>query len=134
MRSHSHRFSNDDGAVSRSCLAMFLLALLIACSGGCWGGHEFSKPVSDMTDLASRLTFYYFTKGKVLPESLDALTRVDLQDHPRLRSVPVDPWGRPYEYKRTGTASFEIVSRGADGRPGGEGGDQDLRYAETVDP
>ena len=40
-----------------------------------------------------------------------------------------DPWGRPYQYKspsdRTGHA-FDIITLGADGRPGGDGEDADI--------
>lgn len=44
------------------------------------------------------------------------------------RSVPMDPWGRPYQYlvpARDGSA-FEIVSYGRDGRPGGTGEDAEI--------
>jgi len=40
-----------------------------------------------------------------------------------------DPWGRPYEYRspsqRPGHA-FDIISLGADGKPGGDGEDADI--------
>jgi general secretion pathway protein G len=44
------------------------------------------------------------------------------------REVPLDPWGRPYEYivpGRDGVA-FEVVSFGRDGEPGGEGDAADI--------
>lgn len=38
------------------------------------------------------------------------------------RSVPKDPWGRPYQYASPGQhGDFDISSLGADGKPGGEG-------------
>lgn len=38
------------------------------------------------------------------------------------RSVPKDPWGRPYQYASPGQhGDFDISSFGADGKPGGEG-------------
>lgn len=41
--------------------------------------------------------------------------------------MPVDGWERPYEYRVPGSrASFDIVSRGADGKEGGEGVNADL--------
>ena len=44
-----------------------------------------------------------------------------------LRSVPVDPWGRPYLYLSPGDGvPYRLYSLGADGRPGGEGSDADL--------
>lgn len=38
------------------------------------------------------------------------------------RSVPKDPWGRPYQYVQPGQhGEFDVYSLGADGKPGGEG-------------
>jgi general secretion pathway protein G len=36
------------------------------------------------------------------------------------RTVPPDPWGRPYQYRSPGEhAEFDLLSLGKDGRPGG---------------
>ncbi len=45
-----------------------------------------------------------------------------------LEQVPTDPWGRPYVYHSPGPdgAGYEIISLGKDGKPGGDGLDQDL--------
>lgn len=42
-----------------------------------------------------------------------------------------DPWGNPYRYVVPGSGGqpFEIVSSGADGRPGGSGEDADISSA-----
>jgi general secretion pathway protein G len=69
-----------------------------------------------------------------LPERLEDLVRrpayIDPKSWPTdgYRSeMPADFWGRPYEYHVPGSrASFDIVSRGADGREGGEGINADL--------
>jgi general secretion pathway protein G len=45
------------------------------------------------------------------------------------REVPVDPWGRPYEYRSPGDQnpqSFDLFTLGLDGAPGGEGEDADV--------
>jgi general secretion pathway protein G len=43
------------------------------------------------------------------------------------KSLPADPWGRPYVYRVPGSkGEFEIVSYGRDGRPGGSGDDADI--------
>lgn len=45
------------------------------------------------------------------------------------REVPLDPWGRPYEYRSPGTENpigFDLRSYGLDGTPGGEGEDADV--------
>lgn len=43
------------------------------------------------------------------------------------KTVPLDPWGRPYVYRMPGTKSdYELLSYGRDGRPGGSGEDADI--------
>ncbi len=44
------------------------------------------------------------------------------------KDIPDDPWGHPYIYRSPGEEGreYEIISYGADGRPGGEGEDQDI--------
>ncbi|HEY7530761.1 MAG TPA: type II secretion system major pseudopilin GspG [Gemmatimonadota bacterium] len=53
---------------------------------------------------------------------------------PYLRKrVPPDPWGNAYVYRSPGEAnpdSYDLVSLGRDGAPGGEGEDADLRSWE----
>lgn len=44
-----------------------------------------------------------------------------------LDRLPVDPWGRTYQYLAPGRhGEFDLWSLGADGQPGGEGVDADL--------
>lgn len=49
-----------------------------------------------------------------------------------LRELPSDPWGNPYQYLGPEDADGrpQIVTLGADGRPGGEGPDADIRNYE----
>lgn len=45
------------------------------------------------------------------------------------RTVPSDPWGRPYAYEAPGVAnpaSYDLYTFGRDGRAGGEGEDADI--------
>ena len=45
------------------------------------------------------------------------------------KAVPKDPWGNAYVYTAPGKVnpqSYDLVSLGADGRPGGEGDDSDI--------
>ena len=38
------------------------------------------------------------------------------------RDIPVDPWGRPYQYRSPGQhGDYDMSSLGADGQPGGDG-------------
>lgn len=65
-------------------------------------------------------------------EGLEALRRqpsgVSKWDGPYLKKeVPADPWGKPYIYKSPGDhGSYDLLSYGADGAPGGEGDNRDV--------
>ena len=50
-----------------------------------------------------------------------------------IKRLPNDPWGNPYHYSNPGAAgrAFDIVSYGADGKPGGEGKDADIGSWES---
>ena len=43
-------------------------------------------------------------------------------------AVPLDPWGNPYQYRPPEASGqpFTLISLGGDGKPGGEGVDQDI--------
>ncbi len=47
------------------------------------------------------------------------------------RELPVDPWGNPYVYLIPGSGgeTYEVMSYGADGQPGGTGKDADISTA-----
>lgn len=49
-----------------------------------------------------------------------------------LKRVPADPWGTPYVYLSPGAQSpdFDVISYGADGQPGGENFDADIKSWE----
>lgn len=70
-------------------------------------------------------------------QGLLALRRPPLGDPPARswrgpylkKDVPVDPYGRPYVYRSPGSvnpASYDLLSLGRDGQPGGEGEDADV--------
>jgi general secretion pathway protein G len=45
------------------------------------------------------------------------------------KTVPLDPWGRPYVYIAPGhenPATYDLYSLGRDGKPGGDGEDADI--------
>ncbi|GAB3432960.1 type II secretion system major pseudopilin GspG [Massilia solisilvae] len=43
------------------------------------------------------------------------------------KGVPLDPWGRPYQYRAPGSkGEYDIISTGKDGQPGGSGEDADI--------
>ncbi len=43
----------------------------------------------------------------------------------------IDPWGHPYQYRvRPGHGSYDLFSYSRDGRPGGQGLDEDITYSQ----
>lgn len=53
------------------------------------------------------------------------------------KAIPLDPWGRPYVYKSPGEVnveSYDLVSLGRDGQPGGTGEDADVTSWEARRP
>lgn len=50
-----------------------------------------------------------------------------------LPDIPSDPWGNPYVYQAPGqNGPYELMSLGADGAPGGEGVDADIRHGPGI--
>lgn len=45
------------------------------------------------------------------------------------KSVPLDPWGKPYVYRPPSAGSdFDLLSYGKDGQPGGDAENADVSY------
>ena len=64
-------------------------------------------------------------------EGLNALMTnpgMEKWDGPYLKkSLPQDPWGKPYHYQCPGThGDYDLFSYGRDGSPGGDGEDKDV--------
>jgi general secretion pathway protein G len=65
-------------------------------------------------------------------EGLQALRQkpggLERWDGPYLKKdLPLDPWGKPYNYKSPGDhGPYDITSYGADGVPGGDGDNRDI--------
>lgn len=92
---------------------------------------------ADIAALSAALNLYRLDNG-VYPttdQGLEALTT--LPQRPPvpanwaqggyLDRVPNDPWGRPYQFLSPGVrGAFDVMSFGADGRPGGSGVDADI--------
>ena len=78
---------------------------------------------ADIAVLTGAVDAFYLDKGRY-PENQEAL-KVLVPGF--IKSLPSDPWGRPYQYVQPGRrAAYEIVSYGADGREGGSGADADV--------
>ncbi len=84
----------------------------------------------DISVIVSELDRYWGLYGAYPnnEQGLEVLTRPSEKlPEPPLEAIPVDPWGRAYQYISPATdAPYEVICLGADGRPGGEGIDADL--------
>ena len=84
--------------------------------------------------LGSALDTFRLDVGRypTTEEGLEALIKdpgIDNWDGPYLKKnkIPLDPWGRPYEYKCPGEhGEYDLYSLGADGQIGGEGENRDI--------
>jgi len=79
---------------------------------------------ADIGTLMGALEMYRLKQG-TFPTTEQGLVSV----RPFLKAeVPLDPWGRAYEYKYPGSQGEdpEIICYGADGRAGGEGVNADI--------
>ncbi len=75
----------------------------------------------------------YKIKFKKLPDRLEQLlVPPEGKAIMNAREVPLDPWDTPYLYKKLDAISYVTVSLGADGQPGGEGEDADIRSDEIT--
>jgi len=113
-------------------IVMVIMGLLAALVGprmfGKVGKSKQNAARAQMALLETALDTYRLDVGKY-PSDLQALRTSDGEkwDGPYLpKSVPKDPWGNPYVYKRTDNGEVEMISLGANGTEGGEGEDKDI--------
>lgn len=102
-----------------------------------FGGAKTKTAALQIADIDKALELYKLDVGRfpTNEEGLDALikrpgTAAPTWAGPYLKSasVPTDPWGRPYRYANPGAnGGLEIISLGADGAPGGDGENADVR-------
>ncbi len=103
------------------------------------GGAKSKTAVVQIADLEKALDLYKLDVGRypTTEEGLNALVARPGQasgwNGPYLRgdAVPADPWGKAYHYANPGPKGGpEILSLGADGAPGGEGENADIRNGQ----
>ncbi len=117
-----------------------ILGLLIGLVGprflGQLGGAKTKTASVQIADLEKGIELFKLDVGRfpTNEEGLDGLMRKPTNatgwNGPYLKgsSAPTDPWGRPYKYANPGpNGEPEILSLGADGAPGGEGENADVR-------
>lgn len=99
------------------------------------GGAKAKTAAVQIADLEKSLELYKLDVGRypTTEEGLDALVKrsgnANGWSGPYLKGgVPTDPWGHAYRYANPGAnGGIDILSLGADGAPGGEGENADIR-------
>jgi general secretion pathway protein G len=93
---------------------------------------------AQIESLATALDTYRLDNGRypTTAQGLGALWQRPVIDPPAnwrepylRKAVPNDPWGRPYVYTspgRVNPGSYDLLSYGADGQPGGDGDNADI--------
>lgn len=84
-----------------------------------------TKAKADIKAIVFALEMFRTGHGTI-PTTADGLEPlVNADSEPYLWKVPIDPWGRSYQYISDGHR-YSIVSLGADGKQGGDGNDSDI--------
>lgn len=98
------------------------------------GKSEIKTAMAQINALEKALDTYRLDIGRYpsTEQGLNALVNKPA-DEPKwqgpylAKAVPLDPWGRPYQYKVPGTKSeYDLLSYGKDGQPGGSGEGADI--------
>ncbi len=118
-------------------VVLAILTLLAGLVGprvlGQLGGAKAKTAAVQIADLDKSLELFKLDVGRypTSEEGLEALVKkpgsVNGWNGPYLKGgVPSDPWNHPYRYANAG-GSIQILSLGADGAPGGDGENADIR-------
>ena len=122
-------------------VVMVILGLLVAVVAPNIMGRSDQAKVTiaktQMSNIANALDLYRLDNSHYpsTQQGLEALVnRPTGSPEPRnwnpdgyLKSVPEDPWGRPYEYQSPGSqGAYDVYSLGSDGQEGGEGDAADI--------
>ena len=118
-------------------VVLAILTLLAGLVGprvlGQLGGAKSKTAAVQIADLDKSLELFKLDVGRypTTEEGLEALVKkpgsANAWNGSYLKGgVPTDPWGHAYRYANNG-GKIDIISLGADGAPGGEGENADIR-------
>lgn len=109
---------------------LFCWCAVYACAGALWvtscGGDECcSRAALQFGDIPLFLEIYRVKMGGY-PETLGELCLSQGTYSTPLPRVPMDCWGHPFVYHKSGVDEYILLSLGRDGMPGGVGEDKDM--------
>jgi general secretion pathway protein G len=119
-------------------VVMVILGLLVGYVApklfGQVGKAEVKTAKAQIDALGKALDIYRLDTGHYPPGDIGLKALMAKPDNetkwsgPYLKKeVPLDPWGRPYQYKQPGEhGDYDLLSLGKDGQPGGEGENADI--------
>lgn len=113
-----------------------LAVVVVTQFGGYADRAKVAKAKTQIGEYAKNIEMFKLDTGKY-PSSSEGLKvleekpgGVDRWNGP-YAEVMDDPWGSPYEYSYDPSSrTFDIISYGADGTPGGQEFDADIKYSE----
>lgn len=140
VTSRIHRSAAAGFTLVELLVVLAILTLLAGLVGprvlGLLGGAKAKSAVVQIADIDKALELFKLDVGR-FPSSEEGLAALNQRpptvagwSGPYLKgaAVPADPWGHPYRYANPGpNGGLEILSLGADGAPGGEGENADIR-------
>ncbi|MFZ5962163.1 type II secretion system major pseudopilin GspG [Thalassococcus sp. BH17M4-6] len=134
-----------DGEAGVTLIEMMVVLVIIAVIAAMVVPNVIGRPdearatvaESDLRSIASALELYrldnrtYPTTAQGLAALVSAPSAPPVPENwaadGYLGAMPQDPWGNDYIYRSPGqTGAFDLVSLGADGRPGGDGVNGDI--------
>jgi len=135
--------SHHQKALGFTLLELLVVMVIIGLLAGFVGPKYFSQigksnvtvAKSQLQSFSKALDAYRLDMGHYpsTEEGLEALFSAPAANNEKWRGpylskkIPLDPWGNPYIYRNPGTnAEFDVISLGADGKPGGSGDNADL--------